>query len=194
MKEHVSIRSTRAYHLKKAFIASKADQFNRMDSPDYPMYQNNYIETVGSYNFESRKWRHPQSAPQFRNYSTESLSDQSVLTGLPFVHGGARKTVSASTDRKNHIRCQSAHSNISPYSQVAKLLEQSRLFSPINSSVNNSRSSTPQFPAISQKKCGSPQTKTRINYIYADRSSAKQRCNELSSMKSDLLPKRKLKC
>lgn len=200
MKEQVSIRSTRSFHLKKAFIASKVNHLKRADSPDYPVYQNNLIESVGSYNFESRRWHVPRSAPQFRNYSVESLQDQGVHSGLPFVHGEKRKVNSAYSDRKltsaygdrkkvQGRRSKSAHDNISPYSQVAKLLEQSRLFSPV------SRSSTSFFPAISNKKeNAASMTKTRINYIYANRSSAKPKRNEMSSYGTDLLPKRKINC
>lgn len=195
VQEPVSIRGTRTFHLKKAFNASKAGQLKRMDSPDYPMHNNNMIESIGSYTFESRQWHHPRSAPQYRNYSVESLADSGVHIGLPFLHSGSVKSGSArSRDRPAQTsfqsrRTKSAHTNISPFSQVARLLEQSRLFSPIISS----RPSTTSLPTISNKKSSDlTVTKTRINYIYANRSSAKSSRDEAAQLRNELLPRRKV--
>lgn len=191
--EPVSIRSTRSYSMKKALNASKVRENKRTESPDYPMYNNPLIESVGSYNFESRYWHMPKSAPTMRNYSFESLNDTPVRVGLPFVHGDTKKKLnnppqSARTNLSRR-RAASAHSNISPFSQVAKLLEQSRLFSPLE----KSRPTSTHLPAISSRKSSAkvPVTHTKINYIYADRNSAKK---DTFSEKSDLLPRRKLKC
>ncbi|KAL4226217.1 hypothetical protein ACF0H5_014202 [Mactra antiquata] len=196
--EPVSIRSTRACNLKKAHIASKLNDVKRMESPDYPMNLSNHIESVGSYSFESRYWHMPKSAPQVRNYSMESLNDTSVHMGLPFVHGTSpRKPQTAPSSAKScvprrRVRSTSAHTNISPFSQVAKLLEQSKLFSPFD----KSRATTPLLPAISSRNSSASNvTYTKINYIYADRNSAKYPRKETSfAERPDLLPRRKLKC
>lgn len=194
-KQHVNIRGTRSFHLKKAFIASKANTLNKQDSSDYPMYENTLVESIGSYSFESRKWHQSRSAPQYRNYSVDRLQDPPVHLGLPFVHGETNKVKSAcSTGRSLSQRhSKSAHVNISPYSQVAKMLGESRFVNRVISS--RSSASTPHFPTISNKKIHvSPSTNTKINYIYADRSSAKAKRCYLTSLRAELLPTRKLRC
>lgn len=194
MHEPVSIRGTRASHLKKAFNASKAGQLKRIESPDYPMYENHMIESIGSYGFESRRWHHPLSAPTYRNFSIESIPDTDVHIGLPFVHDKFKKSASARSRGRSapasvpQRRAQSAHSNISPFSQVARLLEQSRLFNPVVSS----RSSKSLLPAISSKRSADlALTRTRMNYIYANRGSATTR-ERVTHLKDELLPKRKV--
>lgn len=204
----VSVRGTRASHLIKAHNATKVEYLKLRDSAP-----KKDVETVGSYNFESRRWKVTRSAPQERISRVEDTprSVSSVVrTGLPFIHGqeklkrNAQRAQTAAKDRHSFssdpgrnvvtkYRSKSAHSNLSPYSQVAKLLEQSKLFNPLMSS------SSTHLPQL--KKSNSPShinsnlTKTRINYIYADRGSAKSRCSDVSqSPKTDLLPKRKLKC
>lgn len=204
----VSVRGTRASLLTRAHNATKVENLRlRAESAK------NCIGAIGSYNFESRRWRAPRSAPQERNYSVESTPRSVVRVGLPFIHGQDKKKSSVQVTDKQRAktagsgrervsfssdpgrtgitkyRSKSAHSNISPYSQVAKLLEQSRLFSPLMAKT--------QLPMLNKMKSHSVNndivTKTRINYIYADRGPAKSRCQEVHSTKTDLLPKRKLK-
>ena len=202
----VSVRGTRASHLIRAHNASKVELLKLRSSS-----AKKDVGSVGSYNFESRKWKVSHSAPQERNCSLEDTPRSqisSVRVGLPFIHGkdklssstnyskqrsktAGRERMSLSSDPGRqpwtNYRSKSAHSNVSPYSQVAKLLEQSRLFSPLIASK-------PQLPLL--RKLHTPTNnnsvvKTRINYIYTDRGSAKSRHGEA---KTDLLPKRKLTC
>lgn len=207
----VSVRGTRASHLIRAHNATKVEYLKMHSSS-----ARKDIETVGSYNFESRRWKLPHSAPQERNHSVQSTPRSeisAVRVGLPFIHGKekehvnysklrpqttgtGRERISFSSDPGRNqflkYRSKSAHSNVSPYSQVAKLLEQSRLFNPLMTS------STTQLPLLkkmnSHANTNNIVTKTRINYIYADRGSAKSRSSEAHVSKTDLLPKRKLKC
>lgn len=204
----VSIRGTKASHLMHQVNTNKAERLRilRNEPKRGETDSDSTVTDPGrGKHTDFRRWPHPRSAPQLRNSSMESLPDCTIRHGRPFLHGEDRRLTTPDSSRLTSSRrgsrsarsnsAKSAHSTVSPFSQVAKLLEQSRLFSPLlYSSTPSSR-----LPNINNKQNKASHdvnlTKTKINYIYADRGSARSRCGpDLSPTAPDMLPKRKLKC
>ncbi|KAH3893375.1 uncharacterized protein LOC127859949 [Dreissena polymorpha] len=210
MKQHVSIRGTKSSHMVRQFNQLKAERLRELSSDSKRI--NSPAKTYSGLiqpplvlkSARGRgRFQHPHSAPQMRTHSSSfslsnSLSEHSTTRGLPFINSEERKSTFADFKRSPNakIRAQSAHSNISPYSHVAKLLMESRLFSPLSSAT--SRSSSSHLPHIRQTNNANNAinlTKTKINYIYADRSSARVPAAAINGISaSDLLPRRKIRC